>query len=150
MNTFTSRKELDKYILSFSKDSELAIIRGSTAFREPNEFDDLDVEIYSKKEKKPFYEIILYKEKVVLLTIYFYKFQKGNSIEKESINVLKGEYNDKIDEIFEKNFFKKDKYTIKEKIVRENQLVLDFLFKYLRKKEDKVFERINKRIKFED
>ena len=143
MLNFNNKREIFAYIKrKFSKESELILIRGSTATKSVKKFSDFDIEIYRKKLKKPYYEVVFLKEKPILLSVYFDKYKKGKKIQKPAnVKVLYGEYNDKI-----KPNFSKDTYTHKQKIRRECQLLIDFFFKYLRTKDKKYLNSIQKRI----
>lgn len=148
---FKSKEEIFKYIKNnFSDKNDLILIRGSTAKGGIREFSDFDIEIYSKIKKKPFYEIIFYNNLPVLLTIYFYEYETGNKIEvPKDILVLQGNYNDKIENIFQKEFGKVDEYSKDELINRKCQLIMDFFFKYMRSGDEKYLGFVQKRLKFE-
>lgn len=149
IHQFNSKKEIFDYILTFSKlNSDLVLIRGSTAKGNVKKFSDFDVEIYGQKEKFPYYEICLLKKKVILITIYFRKNIKGNKINPpEKIKILKGLYTDKIQKIFDMNWNKKEELTSKQKINRECQLIVDFLFKFLRTGSEKHIKLVQERLK---
>ena len=143
MFNFINEKEVFEYIKKkFSNESKLILVRGSTATKPAKKFGDFDIEIWTIKTKKPYYEIAFIKEKPILISAYFYKYKEGKEIQKpSSIKILHGKYNDKI-----KPNFCKDSYTHKEKIKRECQLLVDFLFKYLRTKDKKYLQSVQKRI----
>ncbi|MBU2503935.1 MAG: nucleotidyltransferase domain-containing protein [Nanoarchaeota archaeon] len=98
---------------------EIEIV-GSSAKKLLKHYSDIDIDIYGI-EKKPYYELIFMDNKLVLLTVYFYKSKKYKN--------------------------KKETYNAQEKIKRECQLVIDFMFKYLRSKDKRNLEAVQKRIK---
>jgi len=144
MKKFNNKKKVFEYLKKlFSKDGKIILVRGSTATKFIRQFSDFDVEVYSSKLKKPYYEIAFVKNKPVLITVYFYKYNQGKKIkEPKNVKVIYGEYNSSI-----KPNFSKDTYTSKQKIKRECQLVTDFMFTYLRHKDKKDLMNINKKIK---
>ena len=143
MKNFNNKREVFEYIKKkFSKESKLILVRGSTATKPAKKFSDFDIEIWTNKLKKPHYEIAFIKEKPILISAYFYKHKEGREIKKPSnVKILLGKYNDKV-----KPDFSKDTYNNKEKIKRECQLLTDFFFKYLRTKDKKYLQSIQKRI----
>ncbi len=143
MLSFKNNQEVFNYSLErFSKKSSLILVRGSTAYKPARKFSDFDIEVWGKSAKKPYYEIVLLNKHPVLISIYFYKYSQGRKANPpKNVRILSGKYNHNI-----KPDFSKDRYTNKERIKRECQLVMDFFFKYLRC-EDKIYlEAINKRI----
>ena len=144
MKGFKSKEEVFIYLKKkFSKESKLILLRGSTATKPAKKFSDFDIEVYGNKSKKPSYELAFLKEKPILLSVYFYKYSEGEKIQKPlNVKIIFGRYTDKI-----KPNFSKDTYTDKEKIRRECQLVIDFLFKYLRCGDKKYLESVQKRLK---
>ncbi len=141
---FNTKEEIFKYLKKlFAQKSKIILIRGSSANREIKKFSDLDIEVYSEKLRKPYYEIAFLKNKPLLISVYFYKYKQGKKIkEPKNVKVLYGEYNNSI-----KPTFSKDKYNNKQKIQRECQLAVDFMFKYLRTKNKSNLEFVNRRIK---
>ena len=86
-------------------------------------------------------------EKVVLISVYFYKYVSGKIIKSpKDVKVIKGEYNDKITREFTE-VYGEGKYNTKERLIRDCQLVTDFCFKYFRSKDKKYLKYIQKRIK---
>ncbi len=145
MKTFKSKKQVFNYIVKmFSKDAEIICVHGTAANKPLEDFSDIDIEAYSKKHKKPYYEIIFVGKKVVLISVYWPKFVNGKKARPpKGTKVLYGEYNDKIEPDFSK-----DKYKLKDKAVRECQLVTDFLFKYFRGRDKTYLEYTQKRLRF--
>ncbi|MFH1211064.1 MAG: hypothetical protein V1645_04065 [archaeon] len=143
MLTFTNKKEVLSYIKrKFSKESNLILIRGSTAYKNVKNFSDFDIEIWGKKLRKPYYDIAFIKEKPILISAYFYKYKKGRKTKvPQGTLIIKGQYNNKIIPDFSK-----DKYTNKQKIKRDCQLAIDFFFKYLRTKDKKYLTSVRRRI----
>ena len=82
-------------------------------------YSDIDIDIYGIK-KLPYYELFFIGNKLILVNIYFYKSKKDKH--------------------------KEDQYNQKQKIKRECQLAIDFMFKYLRSKNKKHLESIQRRI----
>ena len=143
LRTFKSKNEVFRYLVkNFSKNAKLILIRGSTASKPVKQFSDFDVEVYGKK-KKPYYEIAFVKNNPVLITIYFYKYNEGKKANApKNVKVIYGRYNNKI-----KPDFSPDNYTAKQKITRECQLNIDFMFKYLRSRNKKYLESVQKGLK---
>lgn len=129
MKTFKSKKEVFKYIKKKYSKAENILIKGSTAKEKLKEFSDIDVEFHQDKPAKPEYEIVLVGKKLVLITAYPYKTGKKINKIPKNILVLKGNYCEQIEN--------QEEYSEKEKEIRNNQLSLDFLFKYLRTKNRK-------------
>jgi predicted nucleotidyltransferase len=146
IENFDKQERILKYIVgTFSKESEVILIRGSTAHKKAKLFSDFDIEVYTKnKLKKPYYEIALLKDKLVLISVYFYKYVNGKPTSRlqSNVKVLYGQFNDKLNPEFSK-----DKYNSEEKTKRECQLLLDFFLKYLRTKDKKYLNSIQKRVK---
>jgi hypothetical protein len=144
---FKNKNLLFEEIKKDFTDSKIILIRGSTAFGKVKRFSDFDVEVYQNRKRKPHYEVIFVENKLTLLTIYFYKYNKGKEKRPpKEIKIIKG------DNFFNNNIipnFEKDKYTNNEKVIRESQLLLDFLFKYLRSNDEKYLTSVQKRIKNE-
>jgi hypothetical protein len=138
-----NKKEVLGYIKNkFRKQGKLILIRGSIINKPVKNYSDFDIEVYGNTLKKPYYEIIFIKEKLILISVYFYKYKRGKKAKTpKNIKVLYGKYNNKI-----KPNFKKDEYN-KEKVKRECQMVVDFFFKYLRSKNKKYLDSVQKRIK---
>ena len=143
MIEFHDKQEVFDYVIKkFSKKNKLILIRGSTAKKPVKNFSDFDIEIWTNKLEKPYYEIAFVSGKIVLISIYFYKYKLGKKVDVPSnVKILFGEYNDQIIPDFSN-----DKYTNKEKIKRECQLLVDFFFKYLRRKDKKYLSSVQKRI----
>jgi len=119
MKKFKDKKQVLKYLQRLFGNNEFAII-GSASNKSFKNFLDIDIEVYGKFDK-PYYEIILVGNKLILISAYFYKDKKNKP--------------------------KKDTYNSKQKIKRECQLAIDFMFKYLRTKNKKYLESVQKRIK---
>jgi predicted nucleotidyltransferase len=147
MQKFKSKDRALEYIRRKFSKNELILIRGSTANGSIKNFSDIDVEVYGEL-KKPCYELIFTDDKLVLITAYFYEYKEGEKIKSpKNVRVLKGEYNINIEKSFHSpSHFAKDTYSSKQKIIRETQLAMDFMFKYLRTKDTKYLESVQKRI----
>ena len=144
MRNFKNKKEVFGYIVRlFKKKSKLILIRGSTAKSKLKIFSDIDAEVHGKNKRKPYYEIIFVNKMPVLISAYFYKYKEGKK-EKAPSNllILHGNYNNNI-----RPDFSKDNYNNKEKVKRECQIVIDFMFKYLRSKNKIYLEFVQRRIK---
>ena len=141
---FKNKIEVFNYLKKlFSKESDVILIRGSTAYGPVKKFSDFDVEVYSNKLKKPYYEIVFVKSNPTLISVYFYKYKKGKKTKGDkNVRVIYGEHNDTIGPDFSK-----DTYTHKQKIKRECQYITDFMFTYLRHGNKKELMNIHKRIK---
>ena len=147
---FSSKDEIFNYITQeFANENDLVLIRGSTAYGEIKPFSDVDVEIYSQKRDKPHYEIVFYKDNPVLLTIYFYIYEDAQHCEPpKNVKILQGVYNSKIESIFEEAIQQNDSYTNEKLITRKCQLILDFFFKYMRCRDEKYLDMVQKKLKF--
>jgi hypothetical protein len=145
MKTFKTKKQVYKYIInSFKKHSEVICIIGSSLSKPLKEFSDIDVNIFSKKHKKPYYEIIFLNKKPILLTVYYQEYVKGKKIKPpKNTKVIYGNYNNNL-----KPHFGKKKYPLKKRVTRECQLVTDFLFKYFRSRDKTYLEYTQKRLKW--
>jgi hypothetical protein len=119
MKKFKDKKEVFQYIKRIFKKYEVCV-EGSSNKKSLKNFSDIDVDVFGKNAR-PYYEIVLVGNKLVLISAYFYKNKKNKS----SI---------------------KDKYNNKQKIRRECQLTIDFMFKYLRTKNEKYLESVQKRL----
>lgn len=139
MKIFKTKKEVFEYIKENYKDAETILIKGSTAQGKIKEFSDIDVEFYQDKSAKPEYELVLVEDKIVLISAYPYKMGKGIEKIPDNVLVLKGDYCEQIDI--------QKKYTEEERAVRDNQMFLDFLFKYLRTRDKKYLEIVKKYLK---
>jgi len=136
MRSFKSKKEVFEYIKNKYSEAETILIKGSTAKGKLKEFSDIDIEFYQDKPTKPEYEIVLVDKKLALITAYPYKAGKKINKIPENVLVLKGEYCEQIEN--------QKEYTEKERAIRDNQMFLDFLFKYLRTKDKKYLETVDK------
>ncbi|HJX50221.1 MAG TPA: nucleotidyltransferase domain-containing protein [Candidatus Nanoarchaeia archaeon] len=147
MKTFKNKEQVLEYIKKIGK-GKVILIRGSTATKPLKNFSDIDIEVYSDKLKKAYYEIVLVNKKIVLITIYYYKYEKGREIKaSKNVKIISGGYNEGIEKSFNSpGHFAKDKYNHQEKIKRECQMVTDFMFKYLRTKNKEYLKSVQKRI----
>lgn len=144
MLKFNSKGEVFGYVRkNFSRGSKLVLVRGSRVNKPVKKYSDFDIEVHGSCLKKPYYEIVFVKKKPVLVSIYFYKYKKGKKVRSpRNVKVLYGNYNNSI-----KPDFSKGTYSHKQKIKRECQLVIDFIFKYLRSGDKKYLWYVQKRIK---
>ena len=136
MKQFKSKREVFEYIKKKYSTAETILIKGSAVNKNLKEFSDIDVEFYQDKSAKPEYEFVLVEDKIVLITAYPYKSGKQINKIPDNILVLKGNYCEQIEN--------QEEYSAKEREIRNNQLFLDFLFKYLRTKDKKYLETIEK------
>jgi len=144
---FNKKSDIFNYLKNKFVEDDLIFISGSTAHRTIKNYSDIDLEVHGRKSKKPHYELIFLKNKIVLISVYFCKYNPGKKIHpQKNIQVIKGVYTDKIDKKFTK-MYSEGKYNQKEKIKRECQLILDFCFKYFRSKDKTYLGYIQKRIK---
>jgi len=120
IKSFKSKKKAFEYVEGLFKSFGKILIAGSSVNKSLKKFSDIDVEIYTSKPKKPYYEIVLVNKKPILISVYFYKSKKKSS---------------------------KEKYSGPQKIKRECQLAVDFLFKYLRSNNKKYLESVQRRIR---
>lgn len=140
---FNSKQEVIGYIIKkFKNKSNVIVIQGSTAHKPLKNFSDIDFETYCLKKHRPHYEIVLVKNKPILITVYSQKYSAGKIIPPPSnVKVVYGKYNDKL-----LPDFSKDKWTMKEKVIRESQLAIDFIFKYIRSKDEFYLNAVQKRL----
>ncbi len=140
---FNSKEEVSNYVIRmFKKDAKCICIRGSTAYKPLRAFSDIDFEYYSKKYKKPYYEIVFVGKKLVLICAYHQNFVEGKKIKvPKGVKLLYGEYNKNLNPEFRRKM-----YDQKEKITRECQIAVDFMFKYLRSKDEKVLRYVQRRL----
>lgn len=143
MRTFKTKSEIFEYICKrFSeKDVKGIVVKGSAAKKEIGQFSDIDIEIYNNKKIKPYYELVLLKDKLILISIYFYKASKKLQV-KDYILVLKGDFFEGIEHKGN------EKYSKQERIIRDNQMLVDCLFKYLRSKDKGYLNCVEKYCKF--
>jgi len=143
---FKNKTKVFEYIKELFPKSKLIFIGGSTANNPVKNFSDIDVEVYEKL-KKPYYEIVFVGNKTILISVYFYEYVEGKKISPpKSIKIIKGIFNDKI-ERKHTAIYGEGKYTSKERLKRDCQLVTDFCFKYFRSKDKNYLKYIQKRIK---
>ncbi|MFH1376796.1 MAG: hypothetical protein ABIH25_04120 [Candidatus Woesearchaeota archaeon] len=147
INKFEDKKKLYSYIINKFRNSMVILVHGSTANKKIRNYSDFDVEIYGKNIKKPYYEILFIKEAPVLLSVYFYKYKSGKkTIPKKGIKVIKGDFSNNLDGGITP-IYGEGKYTSKERLKRDCQLVTDFMFKYFRSKDKTYLKYVQKRIK---
>ena len=139
MKQFKSKKEVFNYIKNkfLEKDVKGIVVVGSTAKGKIKNFSDIDVVIFNEKNLKPFYELCLVNNNLILITIYFYKFGKIAKLPKNGKII----YGDNYEQIEHKNNLK---YNNKQRIIRDNQMFLDGLFKFLRSKNNHYLNWIDK------
>ncbi|MDP3916663.1 MAG: hypothetical protein Q8Q42_00045 [Nanoarchaeota archaeon] len=147
LNNFDNKTSFFKYLKKLFQDSNTIILTGSMVHKSIKNFSDFDLEVYGKSIKKPYYELVWISGKLVLLSAYFYKFEKGISkAPPKGTKIIKGEYNTAINKRTPATLYSEGKYSSKEVIRRECQLVADFLFKYFRSKNKKYLQYVQKRI----
>lgn len=142
MLKFDNKTQLFDWLIK-NFDGEVILVRGSTAFGPVKKFSDFDVEVWCEKRKDEYYEIIIVEDKITLLTINFYKYKKG--VKKQApnnMNILKGGYNQNLEPEFIRETRRGNR-----KVKRECQLLLDFMFKYLRSGDEKALNSVQKRVK---
>ncbi len=144
IKTFKNKKEVFTYVVDkFANKKGTVILRGSLVSKPVKMYSDFDLEIYIKKPRKPYYEIVKVKDNLCLISIWFGKYKKGGKISSsKKILVLNGDYMDYMKYIPDKGF-----YFGKSKVKRECQGLIDWMFKYLRTKNNSTLEHIHKRIK---
>ncbi len=145
---FQSKTAFFRYLRWKFADEQVILIHGSTARKPVKNFSDFDVEVYGNSIKKPYYEIVLIKNKPALLSTYFYKHSKGKKIfHPKNMRIIKGEYTDAIKNRKAHTLYSEGKYNAEEKLKRQCQLVTDFCFKYFRSRDIKYLRYIQKRIR---
>lgn len=136
MKSFESKKEVFDYIKRRYSKCDSVLIKGSSIKGNLKDFSDIDVEFYQNKPAKPEYELILVKSKIVLITAYPYKAGKKLDKVPKNVLLLKGDF-------YEAKENHKE-YIEKERVIRNNQMFIDSLFKYLRRREKKQLKVIKK------
>lgn len=139
MKEFKSKTSVFEYISKKFKeqDTQGICVVGSTAKGKIKNFSDIDVVVFNKTGKKPFYELCLVNKKVVLITVYYYKAGKIEKIPNNG-KILCGNY-------FQQIEHKNDrKYTLKQRTIRDNQMFLDGFFKFLRSKNKRYLDWVDK------
>lgn len=139
MKKFKSKKDLFDYIKNkfLEKDLKGIIVIGSTAKGKIKNFSDIDIVIFNEKNLKPFYELCLVNKKLVLITVYFYKSGKVTKVPKNGKII----YGNNYEQIEHKNNLK---YSKEKRTIRDNQMFLDGLFKFLRSKDEHYLNWIDK------
>lgn len=139
MKQFKSKEEIFNYIKNkvLRKDVRGIVVVGSTAKGKIKNFSDIDVVVFNEKNLKPFYELCLVNKKIVLITIYFYKYGKIVKVPKNGKVI----YGHNFEQIEHKDNLK---YNKKQRAIRDNQMFLDGLFKFLRSKDKHYLSWINK------
>lgn len=141
MLRFDNKTKLFDWLVQ-SIDGKVILVRGSTAFGPVKKFSDFDIEVWGEKKRDEYYDVIVVGNKITLLTINFYKYKSGPKIKKpKNIRVLKGLYNKNLEPEFTRETRTGDR-----KVKRECQLLLDFMFKYLRSGDKKALRSVQKRI----
>ena len=143
MKEFKTKEETFQYIKNkfLSDDVVGIVVVGSTAKGKIKNFSDIDVVVFNKKLLKPYYELCLIENKLVLITAYFYDF--GNKIElPKNGRIIYGDYYSQIEPKGNLN------YNDAEGIKRNNQMFIDGFFKFLRSKDKKYIEWIEKYSRF--
>lgn len=140
---FKSKQDIVEYVVNlFKKDAKTICIQGSITSKPLKRFSDMDFHYFAKRYKKPHYEIVFVGNKPILITVYHQKYVEGKKIKApKGINVVYGSYNDKLTSDFGKR-----KYKLKDQIIRECQLVTDFLFKYFRSGDKTYLEYSQRRL----
>lgn len=140
MLRFENKTKLFNWIVQ-SFDGKAILVRGSTAFGPVKKFSDFDIEIWGKKRDEH-YDIIIVENKLALLTINFYDYKNGPKAKTpKNMKILKGQYNKNLEPTFTR-----ETRTGVRKVKRECQLLLDFMFKYLRSGDKKALHAVKKRI----
>lgn len=143
IRSFNNKSKVFDYIRrNFKKSNKLIIVRGSTAIKPIKNFSDIDVEIYGNKIKNEHYELVFVKNKLVLISIHYYLYKNGESIQiPKNVKILYGKYNKNT-----KPDFSMKKRNNKEMVKRQCQLAIDFFFKYLRSHDKKYLLNVQKRM----
>ncbi|HKL24536.1 MAG TPA: hypothetical protein VJ912_04320 [Candidatus Nanoarchaeia archaeon] len=140
MKKFNSKKEIFDYIKEKYSNADSIIVRGSSPKRKLKEFDDIDVDFLQDKPAKPEYELVSLNGKLILITAYPYKAGKKINNVPKGVKVLKGDYCKTIEN--------QKPYTKKEKYKRDNQMFMDIMFKYLRKRDKSLLDDLDKYTQF--
>ncbi|SRR3989344_6339188 len=143
MRKFKTKEETFLYIKNkfVSKDVVGIAVVGSTAKGKIKKFSDIDIVVFNTKKLKPYYELCLIKDKLVLITAYFYRPGEIIGIP-ENGRIIYGNYYSQIEHKGNLN------YNQKERIKRDNQMFLDGFFKFLRSGDKKHINWIEKYNRF--
>lgn len=152
MNNFYLKSDIHNYILTkFSKLGETVILTNKASFsssRYLKSFTNVEVEIYGKQAKKPYCDLIFFHEKPVLLKINFFKLKEGQVADlPEGMKVLQGEYTDSLEQIKSESNLDKLNLSKSDKTTLENQRLIDSFFSYMRTKEDKYLEDVQRKLR---
>lgn len=139
MKNFSSKKQIFEYLKNkfMKEDVTGIIIQGSTAFGKIKEFSDIDCVIFNKTKLKPYYELGTLNNNLFLISVYFYKPGKKKPLPKNAISLFGNFYE-------EKEHKNNLVYTKEEKEKRNNQMLVDLLFKYIRHKDKSLIKSIEK------
>ena len=143
MQQFKSKKEVFNYIKQkfLAEGVEGIVIQGSTTKGKIKDFSDIDIIVFNNKKLKPYYELCLVNNKMVLITAYFYKPGKIEKTPKNEVVLYGNSYS----QIEHKGNLD---YTKEERIKRANQMFLDCLFKYLRSRDKSYLKTVDKYSRF--
>ena len=136
MRRFGSKQEIFNYLVRKfkNKNTKSIIIRGSAATKKLRDFSDVDVEVYTNDLRHPYYEITCLRNNLVLLSVYFYKPLR--KVKKSKGKLLCGDYYKPVQY--------KERYTKEERRIRDNQMLIDMLFKYARTRDKTYLKSIEK------
>lgn len=139
MNEFSTKESVFNYLKKrFVSKNVLGIaVVGSTAKGKIKNYSDIDMVVFNNQKLKPYYELCLIADKLVLITVYFYKAGKLAKIPKNG-KIIYGNYYSQIE--YRGNL----KYNRNERMRRDNQMFIDGLFKFLRSKDKKYLSWIEK------
>ena len=143
INNFKNKSELFRYLIKkFIENEGTIILRGSMINKKIKNYDDFDLEMYTTTPRKPYYEVIFIEGKLCLISIWFGKYKISKSIEiPKDVKLIYGKSFSSMSYIKDKG-----KYSSEDKIKRESQAVIDWLFKYLRNKDLGSLYHVQKRI----
>jgi len=138
MREFKDKEEVFEYIREKYSNADSVLVKGSSV-KDLVDFGDIDVEFYQDKPAKPEYELVLAEGKLLLISAYPYKAGKQKKDVPENVLLLKGNYPEQIEN--------QEEYTPSERKLRDNQMLIDMLFKYMRTKDKKCIKSIEKYLK---
>lgn len=143
MKQFNTKENAFLYLKNkfFSKDVKGIVVVGSTVTEKIRRFSDIDVVIFNEKPQKPDYELCLIGDKLVLITVYFYKAGNEAKIPKNG-KILYGHYYSQIEHKENLNYDRVGR------IKRDNQMFLDGLFKFIRTNDKHYLNWIDKYSRF--
>jgi hypothetical protein len=134
IKSFKNKKEVFIYLIKkFILNEGTILLRGSMINEPVKDFCDFDLEIYTNKKLKPYYEIVFVNKKICLISIWFGKYRIGSQSKMpKKVKLIHGNYFSYMKGLSDKR--------------SDSQHVIDWVFKYIRTKNMERLDWINKKI----